>query len=269
MGSALQSTTIPFIDLTTTTMQSFSSTDAREFPSGEQKSVDRTDEEKDIEPKRTEPLKSTSSLAGRVDFVPVSSPEDATLSSVSTTEGPDSDATTEDDRRQTDTSTAKGHTKAGAGAIRLHQKGALASSSTDIKSCKQRSGIICEFGCVDEVKYVFSKSASQTNLLRCNCPNDELTCIRGIMCPIVNDLRAVYENSSRTLKLYSTEIAAMLRHASAYDKVYLELGELTSRRQKLGQDPSYAFSSDSSKEHVMLSIKVTIGSVVLDLRTDV
>lgn len=79
------------------------------------------------------------------------------------------------------------------------------------------------------------------------------------MCPVIGDLRAIYENSSRTLKLYSSEIAATLRRASQYDKVYLEFGELTPRRHRIGQELSYAFSNDANKEHVMLSIKVTRG----------
>uniref|UniRef100_A0A914QJR8 Fibronectin type-III domain-containing protein n=1 Tax=Panagrolaimus davidi TaxID=227884 RepID=A0A914QJR8_9BILA len=89
--------------------------------------------------------------------------------------------------------------------IRLHP-------SKSQKPCKQKNGIICEFGCMDN--------------LRCDCPKSEKSCIRGIHCPFVRDLRAIYENSNKTLKLFSKQISNVLKSAKIYDKIYLEFGEI-------------------------------------------
>ena len=64
------------------------------------------------------------------------------------------------------------------------------------------------------------------NIFRCDCPKSEKSCIRGIHCPFVKDLRAVYDNQTKTLKLYSNQIADVLKNASLYDKIYLEFGEI-------------------------------------------
>ncbi|KAI6237878.1 hypothetical protein M3Y95_00311000 [Aphelenchoides besseyi] len=118
--------------------------------------------------------------------------------------------------------------------VRLHQQ----KSS---QPCKQRSGVVCEFGCVDD--------------LRCECPKSNVPCIRGVYCPSVHDLRAIYHNQSKTLRLYSSTIASLLRNDSAYDKLYLEFGELDSRSKTAGPRVSYAFAKRPSKEHAMLSIE--------------
>uniref|UniRef100_A0A914Q5Z8 Fibronectin type-III domain-containing protein n=1 Tax=Panagrolaimus davidi TaxID=227884 RepID=A0A914Q5Z8_9BILA len=69
--------------------------------------------------------------------------------------------------------------------IRLHP-------SKSQKPCKQKNGIICEFGCMDNLR----------------------------------DLRAIYENSNKTLKLFSKQISNVLKSAKIYDKIYLEFGEI-------------------------------------------
>ncbi|KAI6230018.1 hypothetical protein M3Y99_01110200 [Aphelenchoides fujianensis] len=127
-----------------------------------------------------------------------------------------------------------GEARARGEDVRLHQP----KSSTP---CKQRSGVVCEFGCVDD--------------LRCECPKHDVPCIRGVFCPSVGDLRAVYENKTRTLRLYSATIASLLRNDSAYDKLYLEFGELSARGAAGGASrPAYSFAKRPAKEHAMLSI---------------
>lgn len=89
-----------------------------------------------------------------------------------------------------------------------------------------------------------------------------MPCIRGILCPRVTDLRAIYENRTKTLRLYSQTIADLLKHDSAYDKLYLEFGELikhnNARAHAVPTAPrnTYSFSKSPSKEHSMLSIEV-------------
>lgn len=43
-------------------------------------------------------------------------------------------------------------------------------------------------------------------LSRCECPKPDVPCIRGILCPRIADLRAVYENKTKTLRLYSQTV---------------------------------------------------------------
>lgn len=100
----------------------------------------------------------------------------------------------------------------------------------------------------------------------CECPKPDVPCIRGILCPRVGDLRAIYENKTKTLRLYSQTIADLLRHDSAYDKLYLEFGELIQKPNNIARAHavptaprnSYAFSKSPGKEHSMLSIEVSL-----------
>uniref|UniRef100_A0A915DR70 Fibronectin type-III domain-containing protein n=1 Tax=Ditylenchus dipsaci TaxID=166011 RepID=A0A915DR70_9BILA len=54
--------------------------------------------------------------------------------------------------------------------------------------------------------------------------------------PLVKDLRAIYDDKSRLLKLYSKEIADLLKRKEnaypIYDKLYLEFGELLTTAQE-------------------------------------
>uniref|UniRef100_A0A915ED87 Fibronectin type-III domain-containing protein n=1 Tax=Ditylenchus dipsaci TaxID=166011 RepID=A0A915ED87_9BILA len=122
---------------------------------------------------------------------------------------------------------------------RLHQKSHSFNnklvSSNFKQPCKQRSGIVCEYGCLDES--------------------------RGIFCPLVKDLRAIYDDKSRLLKLYSKEIATLLKRKEnaypIYDKLYLEFGELlTTAQEPIGSvADAYSFTKGiNSKEHAMLNL---------------
>uniref|UniRef100_A0A7E4ZZ57 Fibronectin type-III domain-containing protein n=1 Tax=Panagrellus redivivus TaxID=6233 RepID=A0A7E4ZZ57_PANRE len=114
--------------------------------------------------------------------------------------------------------------------------------------CKQRNGIVCEFGCLDES--------------RCDCPKTEKSCIRGIHCPLVKDLRAVYDNATLSLKLYSKQIAAVLKNATQYDKIYLEFGEIGPAVAPVGRNLAFGSSgggdfvfTKAEKERAVFALK--------------
>uniref|UniRef100_A0AC34R6E1 Fibronectin type-III domain-containing protein n=1 Tax=Panagrolaimus sp. JU765 TaxID=591449 RepID=A0AC34R6E1_9BILA len=129
-------------------------------------------------------------------------------------------------------------TKVKADGVRLHPPKLH-------KPCKQKNGIVCEFGCLDH--------------LRCDCPKSEKSCIRGINCPFVKDLRAVYENQTRTLKLFSRQISQVLKNATFYDKIYLEFGEIGPADPIDGRKSSnneFVFKSPD-KERAVISLEHT------------
>ena len=143
-----------------------------------------------------------------------------------------------------------------ADGVRLHP-------SKVIKPCKQKNGIICEFGCLDHLRFVsnYCNIILESNS-RCDCPKSEKSCIRGINCPFVKDLRAVYDNQTKTLKLYSNQIAEVLKNASLYDKIYLEFGEIgpvespDEAQRALGlQGGEFIFKSPD-KERSVISLQV-------------
>ncbi|KAI1728093.1 hypothetical protein DdX_00247 [Ditylenchus destructor] len=141
---------------------------------------------------------------------------------------------------------------------RLHQKSHpinhhKLSLGLSREPCRQKSGILCEFGCVDDT--------------RCECPKMESQCIRGIHCPQIKDLRAVYDHVSHQLKLYSKEIASLLMKRNGtwplYDKLYMEIGELNKPADRIHTPlTGTTFGKGSeSKEHVMVNINTRLNHV--------
>ncbi|CAD5223310.1 unnamed protein product [Bursaphelenchus okinawaensis] len=133
-----------------------------------------------------------------------------------------------------------------ADGVKLHQQTFSLHKKPGKKTCKQKSGIVCEFGCLDD--------------LRCNCePSDSsLPCIRGLLCPKVNDLQVVYDKKLRSLKMFSKTVAEVYNKAEEYDKMYLEFGELTSKSSR-GLKNGYIFVKGKAKEHSIINIDPSTG----------
>ena len=152
------------------------------------------------------------------------------------------------------------------------------------KPCKQRNGIVCEFGCLDNLRFLFILFLTTKNLknFRCDCPKSEKSCIRGIHCPFVKDLRAIYENSTKTLKLFSKQISSVLKNATLYDKIYLEFGEIGPAEQEGPAGATGAASKSSmgigkgdfvfttqEKERDVISLEVSPPVLVRDNSKDI
>lgn len=73
----------------------------------------------------------------------------------------------------------------------------------------------------------------------------------------------MYENSTRTLKLYSKQIANVLKNATLYDKIYLEFGQIGRAEGGSARDRSsmgigkgdFVFTSQE-KERAVIALEV-------------
>lgn len=55
---------------------------------------------------------------------------------------------------------------------------------------------------------------------RCECPKKhEKNCVRGLMCLFVSDIQAKHDNITQTVKLFSKEIAKLLKNQTIYNKM--------------------------------------------------